>query len=128
MNPVVHFELPYHDANRIKEFYSKVFDWTMNPLGPQMNHYILVSTTDQDVKREAFKGSINGGLIASSLNGVSAPSLVLAVEDIHESIALIKENGGEVLNEPMDIPGTGLISYFLDTEGNKNSILQPISM
>ena len=128
MNPVVHFELPYHDANRIKEFYSNVFAWTMNQLGPEMNNYILVNTSDQDVKRDSLRGSIDGGLIASSPNGVSAPSLVLAVEDIHETIALITKHGGQVLNEPMDIPGTGLISYFLDTEGNKNSILQPILM
>jgi predicted enzyme related to lactoylglutathione lyase len=37
----------------------------------------------------------------------------------------VKEAGGKVLGEPMDIPGVGLYAGFLDTEGNRVSVLQP---
>jgi predicted enzyme related to lactoylglutathione lyase len=34
--------------------------------------------------------------------------------------------GGEVLGEPMTIPGVGAYVSFVDTEGNRNSILEPL--
>ncbi|HUD19330.1 MAG TPA: hypothetical protein VMR81_02735 [Patescibacteria group bacterium] len=33
--------------------------------------------------------------------------------------------GGKVLGHPMEIPGVGLYVSFLDTEGNRVSLLQP---
>ena len=34
--------------------------------------------------------------------------------------------GGEVLGEPMLIPAVGHYVSFIDTEGNRNSMLQPV--
>ena len=34
--------------------------------------------------------------------------------------------GGQVLGEPMDIPTVGAYVAFLDTEGNRSSMLQPL--
>ena len=34
MNPVVHFEMPAEDRNRMKEFYAKAFGWQMQHSGP----------------------------------------------------------------------------------------------
>jgi predicted enzyme related to lactoylglutathione lyase len=34
--------------------------------------------------------------------------------------------GGEVLGEPMEIPGVGQYVAFIDTEGNRNSMMQPM--
>lgn len=39
MNPVVHFELPVEDRDRASEFYSTVFGWEANKLGPEMGNY-----------------------------------------------------------------------------------------
>jgi predicted enzyme related to lactoylglutathione lyase len=36
--------------------------------------------------------------------------------------------GGEVLGEPMDIPGVGKYVAFFDTERNRLSVLQPLPM
>jgi predicted enzyme related to lactoylglutathione lyase len=33
---------------------------------------------------------------------------------------------GKVLGEPMDIPGVGTYISFIDTEGNRVSLLQPL--
>ena len=35
--------------------------------------------------------------------------------------------GGNVLGEPIEIPGMGQYVSFFDTEGNRVSMLQPIS-
>ena len=36
MNPVVHFEMPYDDAQRVSKFYRTVFGWNMQPQGETM--------------------------------------------------------------------------------------------
>ena len=38
----------------------------------------------------------------------------------------VKEAGGEVLGEPVDIPGIGAYVAFTDTEGNRVSLMQPL--
>lgn len=53
------------------------------------------------------------------------PSIVIGVGNMQETMERITKHGGEVLGEPMDIPGTGQYVSFRDTEGNRNSILQP---
>ena len=37
----------------------------------------------------------------------------------------VRDAGGRVLGQPMEIPGVGRYVSFLDTENNRNSILQP---
>jgi len=51
---------------------------------------------------------------------------VIAVDNIHQSIEHVIESGGEVLGEPMTIPGVGEYASFLDTEGNRVGMLQPL--
>jgi len=126
MNPVVHFELPYVDAQRAAAFYSNVFGWKTEQLGSEMGDYILVTTTDKDAVPGKPAGAIDGGMFPKKLDWPDQyPSIVIGVEDIGASMRKIADNGGAVLGEPMDIPGTGLYVSFKDTEGNRNSILQP---
>ena len=130
MNPVVHFEMPAENRKRMAEFYSKTFGWQTQQLGPEMGEYVVVSTTESgDDGRPKMTGAINGGFYQKTddLN-TQHPSLVIAVDDVNESIKKIKNGGGTVLGEPMDIPGVGKYISFIDTEGNRLSILQPLQM
>jgi predicted enzyme related to lactoylglutathione lyase len=54
------------------------------------------------------------------------PSVVIAVNDIKESMKKVTKAGGKVLGEPMDIPGIGSFVSFIDTEGNRVSLLKPV--
>jgi predicted enzyme related to lactoylglutathione lyase len=54
------------------------------------------------------------------------PSVVIAVADIREAMGKVEKAGGQVLGEPMDIPGVGAYVSFVDTEGNRASLLQPL--
>jgi len=47
------------------------------------------------------------------------------VDDIKTHMKKVEEAGGKVLGEPSDIPGVGWYVSFLDTEGNRVSMLQP---
>ena len=129
MNPVVHFEMPYTDGKRVKKFYEAVFGWKTEQLGAEMGDYILVVTAERDVKAEAPRGAINGGLFPYKPEWPDQyPSVVIGVKNIKETMKKVTDNGGEVLGDPMEIPGTGLYASFRDTEGNRNSILQPMEM
>ncbi|SNT10217.1 hypothetical protein SAMN05421640_2282 [Ekhidna lutea] len=127
MNPVVHFEIPYKNAERAVTFYSKVFGWKYEQLGSDMGDYILLVTAVSDAKPGEVAGAINGGMFPFKEDWPAQyPSIVIAINDINETILMINENGGEVLGDPMPIPGTGLYVSFLDTEGSRLSILQPV--
>lgn len=127
MNPVVHFEMPAEDKKRMAAFYTKAFAWKAQMLGPEMNDYVLVTTTDADeAGHPKNPGAINGGFYKKSADmPAQYPSVVIGVDDIKESMRKVAAAGGKVLGEPMDIPGYGLYVSFFDTEGNRVSMMQP---
>ena len=127
MNPVVHFEMPAEDRKRVAAFYTKVFGWQTQLLGPEMGDYVLATTTESDAGgRPKRPGAINGGFFPKSdEKPAQYPSVVIAVEDIQEHIKKVNKAGGKVLGDPVEIPGVGWYVAFLDTEGNRVSMLQP---
>ena len=127
MNPVVHFELPYDDRQRIARFYETAFSWKLQMMGEEMGNYVLATTAGKDSAATAFRGSINGGFFPRDpkLPG-QHPSVVIGVEDIQASMKTVNRAGGEVLGEPMMIPGVGQYVAFYDTEKNRLSMLQPL--
>lgn len=128
MNPVVHFEMPYDNHERLSNFYSSVFGWQMNKLGAEMGDYVLVTTSETDENQMVkAPGTINGGFSPRS-EMYSAPSLVISVDDINKSIEKVKSAGGLVIGEIAEIPGIGLYAMFVDSEGNKVSMLQALEM
>ena len=125
MNPVVHFEMPAEDKERAKKFYEGVFGWKMTQLGPEMGDYLLAGTSPVDENNMHInKGAINGGFFKKGEYG-NMPHVVIAVDDLAGQIEAVKNAGGEVQGEPMDIPGIGKFVMFQDTEGNRVGMLQP---
>ncbi len=127
MNPVVHFEMPAEDRGRVAAFYTKVFGWQTQLLGPEMGDYVLATTTESGPDgRPKTPGAINGGFFPKSdERPAQYPSVVIAVDDIQEHMKKVNKAGGKVLGDPMEIPGVGWYVSFLDTEGNRVSMLQP---
>lgn len=129
MDPVVHFELPYKDRERIARFYRDAFGWQLEMLGEEMGNYVLATTATADAKRDAPAGAINGGFFPYRADWPAQyPSVVIAVQDVNASMGKVKSAGGDLLGEPMDIPGVGKYVSFFDTEGNRLSMLQPTPM
>lgn len=128
MNPVVHFEIPYDDRDRMMRFYRAVFGWQLEALGEEMGRYVLATTALEDVKPGAPAGAINGGFFPRRADWPDQyPSVVIGVRDIGAAMSLVNQAGGEVLGDPMRIPGTGDYVAFRDTEGNRLSMLQPLA-
>jgi predicted enzyme related to lactoylglutathione lyase len=130
MNPVVHFEMPAEDRKRMADFYTRVFGWQTQQLGSEMGNYVVVTTTELGENQFPKEpGRINGGFFTRTKDN-QYPSVVIAVDDIKKAMKKVEEAGGKVLGgqapgEPDDIPGVGLYASFIDTEGNRVSLLQP---
>jgi predicted enzyme related to lactoylglutathione lyase len=127
MNPVVHFEIPAENRDRMTKFYTKAFGWQTQMMGPEMGEYVVVTTTESDENGPKKPGAINGGFFMKTEDKSSQyPSVVIAVDDIRTASKKVADAGGKVIGDPMDIPGVGTYVAFLDTEGNRLSMLQPL--
>ena len=127
MDPVVHFEMPYDDAQRISNFYQTAFGWQLQNTGSAMGNYVVASTTESGADgRPTTPGAINGGFFQrNNERPGQVPSVVIGVQDINAAMQKVRDAGGEVLGEPVDIPGVGKYVSFNDTEGIRVSLLQP---
>lgn len=127
MDPVVHFEMPYDNRERMTKFYASAFGWQTQVLGEEMGNYVLATTTQSDAEGTPKEPArINGGFYPRKPDWPEQhPSVVIAVDDIQKSIRKVSDAGGKVLGEPMEIPGIGRYVSFIDTEGNRISMLQP---
>lgn len=126
MNPVVHFEMPYDNRQRMAAFYQSAFGWQTQMMGEEMGHYVVAHTTETVDGMVSTPGTINGGFYPRKPEWPAQhPSVVIAVDDIRAAMQQVAAAGGEVLGEPMEIPGIGHYVSFMDTEGNRVSLLQP---
>lgn len=130
MCPVVHFEMPARDRARVAAFYAGAFGWELQQMGEEMGNYLLATTASADVPGASHRGAIGGGFFAADGGpepaSVSATSVVIAVEQLEPAIERVRQHGGKIHGEAMDIPGVGRFIVFEDTEGNRNSMLQPL--
>jgi predicted enzyme related to lactoylglutathione lyase len=127
-NPVVHFEMPAEDKARVKKFYEAAFGWQMTQLGKEIGDYLLATTSPVDENQMHInKGAINGGFYQKGESG-TVPHVVISVEDLAAHMETVKQAGGQIQGEPMNIPGIGKFVMFKDTEGNRVGMLQPITM
>src|SRR6266576_412131 len=126
-NPVVHFEMPYEDHERLAKFYTDAFGWQMQKMSSEMGDYVTAATTETDKNRMVkTPGTINGGFFPKKPDWPAQyPSVVIAVDDIESAMRRVADAGGKVLGEPMQIPSVGEYVAFFDTEGNRASMLQP---
>lgn len=127
MNKVVHFEVPFDNAERAEKFYTEAFGWkvTVMPM-PQGGNYYMVNTVDVDenqMPKEA--GAINGGLTAREAT-LQSPVLVINVPDLDVALETVKKAGGEVVMEKQTVMDRGLYARVKDTEGNIVGVWQDL--
>ena len=127
MDSVVHFEMPYENRERMAKFYQSAFGWQTQMLGQDMNNYVVATTTETGEAGPTKPGAINGGFYGKMPDRpMQYPSVVIAVDDLKKSSQKVAAAGGKVLGDPMDIPGVGKYVSFVDPEGNRVSMLQPL--
>ena len=119
---VVHFEVPFDDADRARGFYKDVFDWQIQAL-PEMG-YNMVSTgptSDQGMPTEP--GFIGGGMLERQAP-VTTPVITLQVDDIDATLVAVEKHGGVTVGDKMAVGDMGFAAYFNDSEGNLMGLWQ----
>ncbi len=95
MDPVVHFEMPYEDRDRMAKFYQSAFDWKTEKFGAEMGHYVVATTGETGKKGPKKPGMINGGFYPKNVNVPHQyPSFVIAIDNIQKAMAKVKKAGG----------------------------------
>ena len=113
---IVHFEIPFDDGDRAREFYSNVFGWQVMPM-PEMD-YTIVSTGPSDPETGPTEpGFINGGMFQRE-DGFTGPVVVIDVPDIDAALASVEASGGTIGRGKEAVGEMGFAAYFTDTEGN----------
>jgi len=105
--PVVHWELWSKNPDKVSSFYKKVFDWSIRAI-PEMK-YTLVETGGE--------GGINGGIMTPQEGEWPGNmAFYIDVDDLDAYAAKIKQAGGKMIVEKMEVPGIGQFSLFQDPD------------
>jgi uncharacterized protein len=112
---VVHFEIPYDDGDRAREFYERAFGWQVMHI-PDMGYTLVMSGPSGD-QGPTEPGFINGGMMQRQ-GPFTAPNLVIEVDDLEAALATVAEAGGSTVEERQAVGDMGFSAYFTDTEGN----------
>ena len=118
---VVHFEIPFDDAERAHAFYREAFGWNLMDV-PGMD-YTMVSTGPTGDQGASEPGYINGGMLARQSPNTN-PLVVVDVEDIDAALATIESLGGQTLSGRQPVGEMGWAAYFKDVEGNTLGLWQ----
>jgi uncharacterized protein len=113
-NPFVHIELHTQDVEKAKNFYGKLFDWTLEDY-PDMN-YTIVKV-----------GEGTGGGIMKSPMPDATPQWVpyILVGDVAASTKKAKSLGATVLAGVTEIPDMGWFSMLVDPTGAAFALWKP---
>lgn len=114
---VVHFEVPFDDADRAKAFYQEAFGWKVEEF-PGMDYTIVSSGPTSDTG-PTESGYINGGMTQRDAErSFTSPVIVIDVESIDDALKKIGELGGKTAVDKQPVADMGFAAYFTDPEGN----------
>lgn len=114
--PVVHFEIPADNPERLSRFYSDLFGWRVEKWPGPMDYWLLYT-------REKGTAAIDGGMYRRELpdqrpvNYVHVPSAAQFAEKA-------KLLGGRVILPRTQVPGAGYVAILADPEGNNIGLFE----
>ena len=114
---VVHFEVPFSDGDRARNFYQQVFGWQLNVI-PEMNYTMVSTGPVAETGMPTEPGYIGGGMFQRDPAFPQGPVITIDVPSIDDALATIQSLGGEAVGEKMPVGEMGFAAYFKDTEGN----------
>ncbi|MGD9703466.1 MAG: VOC family protein [Acidimicrobiia bacterium] len=119
---VVHFEVPFDDADRARSFYREVFGWQIQEM-PDMGYNLVSTGPAGDDGMPSEPGFIGGGMMQRQ-EPATKPVITLQVDDIDATLKEVGARGGETVGEKMAVGDMGFAAYFTDSEGNLMGLWQ----
>ena len=118
MPKIVHFELPFDDAERANRFYAEVFGWESHRWEGPHEYYL------QQTGAEGEPG-IHGALAPRErMASGGGTHIVIGVDDLDAYVAKVTAAGCDIVTPRTAIPGVGWFADFRDTEGNVMGMFQ----
>ena len=111
-------ELGSPDPDASVAFYRELFGWDATEPGP-------VEETGGYRMFQQDGGSVGGLMALQSDQQPPAWSTYISVEDADATATAVRENGGSVFVEPMDVMDIGRMAFFADPTGAVFGVWQP---
>ena len=105
-NPVVHWEIQSQQADKLQEFFSKLFDWHVD--ADNTFNYGMVDTHTEE--------GINGGI--GPCSDGNRVTIYIQVDDLQAYLDKAESLGGKIAMPITEIPDTVTLAQFTDPEGN----------
>jgi predicted enzyme related to lactoylglutathione lyase len=122
---IVHFEIPANDVEKLKTFYSKLFNWKIEKV-PGPFDYWLIETVPTDESGMPKEQGVNGGMMKKQDPDQRAANYI-SVESIDEYSKKVEQLGGRVIVPKREVTKMGYFAICIDPEGNVFALWQNIS-
>ncbi|MCW4000167.1 MAG: VOC family protein [Candidatus Bathyarchaeota archaeon] len=122
---VIHFEIPANDVEKLKKFYSGLFDWKIEKT-PIMEYY-GITTVPSDEKGNLLRPGVNGGMYKKE-QPQQQPVNYINVESVDEYSKKVVALGGQIVAPKMEIPQMGWFALAKDPEGNVFGIFESVPL
>ena len=110
--PVVHFEIGCRDIAKTADFFTRLFDWQIQAMGPAA----MINT--------GAGSGIQGHISALGHEPHNYTTFYVQVDDVQAYLDKAAALGGKTLVPPVAIP-TGTFAWFSDPEGNTVALWKP---
>jgi uncharacterized protein len=111
-NPVVHFEIGCQNNEKTANYFSQLFGWKMQGMGPAT----MIDT--------GSGSGIQGHITALGHEPQRYTIFYVQVDDVQAFLDKAGKLGGKTLVPPVQIP-TGTFAWFADPEGNTIGLWKP---
>ena len=118
MGSIIHFDISADDVQRARKFYEQLFGWKIEKFPTGQQEYYLIETETATGEK-----GVSGG-IAKREKEYQKITKFIQLDSIDESIAKVKELGGQIIEPKTAIPSVGYIAGCKDTEDNIFGILE----
>ena len=105
-NPIVHFEIGCTDSEKTQHFYSELFGWTIEQMGPAG----MIST--------GAETGIPGHITALGHEPHHYVTVYAEVDDIPACLEKAESLGGSTMIPETEVPGQGRFAWLKDVDGN----------
>ncbi len=121
---IVHFEIPANDVERLKNFYSKLFDWKIEKVSGPMDYW-LIYTVPTDESGMPKEPGVNGGMMKRQDRNQKITNYI-SVESVDEYSRKVQELGGTIVVPKQEVHEMGYFAVCVDPEGNIFAIWEEI--
>ncbi|MGV9312313.1 VOC family protein [Streptomyces sp. NPDC003691] len=112
----VWIDLGSPDIDTAARFYGTVFGWDYRPGGAEVGGYGLF---------QADGGTVAGGMTVPPDQGPTSWNIYFQTPDANATAAVVRDGGGSVLVEPMDVMELGRMALFADPQDAAFAVWQP---